>query len=75
MDRLAAQSSRACSAIVEFIYGDLATNPARVGVQLRGELASSWRAARGAYRILYGFEEAAVQIQHVAHRADVYRPR
>lgn len=75
MDRLAARNPRACAAIVEFIYGDLSARPARVGVQLRGELEGSWRAARGAYRIIYGFDEVRVQIQHVDHRAEVYRPR
>ncbi len=75
MDRLAARNPRACAAIIEFIYGDLAANPARVGVQLRGGLKGSWRAARGPYGIVYGFDAATVHIQHVAHRADLYRPR
>lgn len=75
MDRLATRNPRACAAIVEFIYGDLAANPGRVGIPLRGELTGSWRAARGAYRIVYAFDNREVRITHVDHRADVYRPR
>lgn len=75
MDRLATRNPRACAAIVEFIYGDLAANPPRVGVPLRGELTGSWRAARGAYRIIYGFDNTEVHITHIDHRADVYRSR
>jgi mRNA-degrading endonuclease RelE of RelBE toxin-antitoxin system len=75
MDRLAARNPRACAAIIEFVYGDLSANPARVGVQLRGGLKGSWRAARGAYRIVYSFDDETVHVQHVDHRADVYRPR
>jgi len=75
MDRLASRNPRACAAIVEFIYGDLVAAPGRVGVPLRGRLTGSWRAVRGAYRIVYGFDDVEVQIIHVDHRADVYRPR
>ena len=75
MDRLSAQTPRACVAIIEFIYGDLAANPARVGVPLRGELSDTLRASRGAYRIIYRFDDKEVRIVHVDHRADVYRPR
>ena len=75
MDRLAIRSPRVCGAIVEFVYGDLAASPARVGVRLGREVTGSWRAARGAYRIIYGFDETAVLIKHVDHRADLYRPR
>jgi len=76
MDRLAARHPRACGAVIEFIYGDLAANPARVGVPLRGELQGSWRATRGPYRIVYAFDDDdEITIQHVDHRADVYRPR
>lgn len=75
MDRLAERAPRACFAIVQFIYGDLVESPARVGAPLRGELSGSQRAVRGPYRIIYSFDEAEVRIEHVDHRADVYRPR
>lgn len=75
MDRLAKGAPRACAAIVEFVYGDLRDEPARVGVELRGALRGSWRARRGPYRVVYRFDDAEVVIEHVAHRADVYRPR
>jgi len=75
MNRLSSRAPRPCAAIVEFIYGDLVANPAQVGVWLRGELSGTLRATRGAYRIIYRFDDKEVRIVHVDHRADVYRPR
>jgi mRNA interferase RelE/StbE len=62
-------------AIIEFVYGDLAANPRRVGKPLERELAGSFSARRGSYRILYDIDDAEnqVSILRVAHRADVYR--
>jgi mRNA interferase RelE/StbE len=66
---------RVIPAIVEFVYGDLAGSPRRVGKPLEHELAGSYSARRGSYRILYDIneQENRVLILRVAHRADVYR--
>jgi mRNA interferase RelE/StbE len=68
---------RILSAIVTFIYGDLASFPRRVGKPLERELAGSYSARRGPYRVLYDIleDEARVIILRVDHRADVYRSR
>jgi mRNA interferase RelE/StbE len=66
---------RVIPAIVEFVYGDLAELPRRVGKSLGRELTGSYSARRGSYRILYDIddEKNQVGILRVAHRADVYR--
>lgn len=68
---------RIVSAIVEFIYGDLAAHPRRVGKPLGRELAGSFSARRGPYRVLYDIDDTteSVDILRVDHRSDVYRPR
>lgn len=68
---------RIVSAIVEFVYGDLAASPQRVGTPLRGDFEGCLGARRGPYRILYRVRQAAgeVVIMRVDHRSDVYRPR
>jgi len=68
---------RIVPAIVEFIYGDLATQPHRVGKPLLRELIGTHGARRGSYRIVYRIEDHAerVYILRVDHRSDVYRPR
>ena len=68
---------RIVPAIIEFIYGDLARDPTRVGKPLVRELSGLWSARRGPYRILYEVidEELVVVVVHVDHRADIYRPR
>ncbi len=68
---------RIVSAIVEFIYGDLAAQPHRVGKPLGRELAGSFSARRGPYRVLYDIDDTNqhVNILRVDHRSDVYRPR
>lgn len=68
---------RVVPAIVEFVYGDLAANPRRVGKPLERELAGAFSARRGPYRVLYDIDHdtETVQILRVDHRADVYRPR
>lgn len=75
MDKLSINSPRLCVAIIEFIFGALADNPARVGVALRGELKGSLRAVRGSYRIIYSYDDTKIYIEHIDHRANVYRPR
>lgn len=68
---------RIVPAIVEFVYGDLASNPRRVGKLLERELAGIFSARRGPYRVLFDIDDKTetVQILRVDHRADVYRPR
>lgn len=72
---MSAVPERVTPAIIEFVYGDLASNPRRVGKVLERELAGSFSARRGSYRILYDIDDEAnrVLILRVAHRADVYR--
>ncbi|MEC5148512.1 type II toxin-antitoxin system RelE/ParE family toxin [Cryobacterium sp. GrIS_2_6] len=66
---------RIVPAIVEFVYGDLAESPRRVGRPLERELSGSYSARRGPYRVLYDIleDEGKVVILRVDHRADVYR--
>lgn len=68
---------RIVPAIVEFVYGDLAANPRRVGKALSRELEGMFSARRGPYRLIYTIDdgEQIVGVLRVDHRADVYRPR
>ncbi|MHB1172761.1 MAG: type II toxin-antitoxin system RelE family toxin [Lacisediminihabitans sp.] len=68
---------RIVPAIIEFVYGNLAAEPRRLGKPLERELLEAFSARRGPYRILYGIDESTetVQILRVAHRSDVYPPR
>jgi mRNA-degrading endonuclease RelE of RelBE toxin-antitoxin system len=68
---------RIVPAIVEFVFGDLARQPKRVGRPLSRELEGSYGARRGSYRIVYDLDEDAkrVEILRVDHRANVYRLR
>lgn len=68
---------KVATAAVEFIYGPLADNPARVGRALRFELEGSYSAHRGDYRIIYRIDDETrvVFILTIEHRADVYRRR
>ena len=66
---------RIVAAIIEFVFGDLARSPRKVGKPLRRQLEGSYSARRGPYRILYNVNnpENRVEILRVDHRADVYR--
>ena len=66
---------RIVPAIVEFVFGDLAKAPRRVGKPLERELAGSFGARRGPYRVLYEIDEdkELVTILRVAHRSEAYR--
>ncbi|WP_394770132.1 type II toxin-antitoxin system RelE/ParE family toxin [Lacisediminihabitans sp.] len=68
---------RIVPAIIEFVYGDLARNPRRVGKPLQRELEGMWGARRGPYRTIYEIvgDHLLVLVLHVDHRADVYRTR
>jgi len=69
--------AKVASAIIEFIIGPLADNPARLSKPLTNELAAYRTARRGDYRVLIRIDEPAhaVLVVHIDHRADVYRPR
>jgi mRNA interferase RelE/StbE len=63
------------AAVIEFLRGDLASNPHRVGKPLRWDLTGSYSARRGEYRIIYQIndEEILVTVISVRHRRDAYR--
>jgi mRNA interferase RelE/StbE len=62
------------AAAVEFIFGDLAENPHRVGKPVRLELTGYHVARRGSYRVIYLVDdvEKTVTIVKIEHRRDVY---
>jgi mRNA interferase RelE/StbE len=64
-------------AVTEFLHGDLARNPRRVGHELRGPYAGIYSARRGTYRIVYQIDDASqtVTVITVGARSDIYRPR
>lgn len=64
------------AACIEFVGGDLAKNPHRVGKPLRAPLEGLHSARRGAFRVLYKIDEGhvTVLIVTIEHRRDVYRP-
>lgn len=66
---------RILAAIIEFVFGDLALAPKRVGKPLKRQLEGSYSARRGPYRIIYDIDDVAnrIEILRVDHRADVYR--
>ena len=66
---------RIISAIIEFVFGDLAASPRRVGKPVQWELAGLFGARRGPYRILYSINDDTnrVVILRIDHRSDVYR--
>ena len=68
---------RIVPAIIEFVFGDLAREPHRVGKPLERELTGLFGARRGPYRLLYRIDDQAQQVYivHIDHRADAYRPR
>lgn len=68
---------RIVPAIIEFLFGELARCPRRVGKPLERELLGLWSARRGPYRVLYEIRESEliVLVVRVDHRADIYRPR
>lgn len=63
------------AACAEFIFGPLAENPHRVGKPLRDELAGSYSARRGEFRVIYQIHEGrvAVRVITVRHRRGAYR--
>ncbi len=69
--------ARVSAAIVAFVTGPLADNPAQLSNRLTHELTAYRVARRGDYRVLIRIDEEAhtVLVTHIDHRADVYRPR
>ena len=65
---------RIVPAIIEFVYGDLARNPHRVGRPLERELTGLHGARRGPYRVLYEIhdDQRLVMVVKVGYRADIY---
>ncbi len=68
---------KVATAVVEFVYGSLTANPARVGKPLRLDLEGLHSARRGDYRVIYRIHahRRRVDIIAVEHRADAYRRR
>jgi mRNA-degrading endonuclease RelE of RelBE toxin-antitoxin system len=66
---------RVATAVVEFVYGPLASNPNQVGRPLRFELEGAYSAHRGDYRVVYRIDEQSrrVLVLAIGHRADIYR--
>jgi len=62
------------AACAEFILGPLAENPYRVGTPLRHELAGSYAARRGEFRVIYSIHEdrVAVRVVSIRHRRDAH---
>lgn len=77
MDRLAHLTPKSVGPIVEFCYGRLAANPARLGRPLQRELSGLHSARVGPYRVVYRIDDdhRAVIVARVEHRSDVYRSR
>ncbi len=74
---LARLPDKVATAVVEFLYGSLASSPYRVGRRLRLGLDGLHSARCGDYRVIYRIDEQQRQVTVVAieHRSDVYRPR
>jgi mRNA-degrading endonuclease RelE of RelBE toxin-antitoxin system len=68
---------KVATAVVEFLYGSLATSPHRVGKPLKLGLEGLHSARRGDYRLIYRIDDQRrlVTIVAVEHRSDIYRPR
>lgn len=66
--------TKIATAVVEFLYGSLASNPWRVGKPLRLALVGLHSARRGDFRIIYRIDHAhRVDVLAIEHRSNVYR--
>lgn len=63
------------AACFEFIIGPLAENPRRVGKPLRNELAGTYSARRGEFRVIYDIDDDRIRVEviSVRHRRDAHR--
>ena len=69
-------TEKVATAIVEFLYGSLASNPHRVGKPLKLGLEGLHSARRGDYRVIYRIDgRRVVTVVAIEHRSDAYRPR
>jgi mRNA interferase RelE/StbE len=68
---------KVATAVVEFLYGSLASSPYRVGKPLKLGLEGLHSARRGDYRVIYRIDDRQRQgtVVAIEHRSDVYRPR
>jgi mRNA interferase RelE/StbE len=68
---------KVATAVVEFLYGSLASSPYRADKPLKLGLEGLHSARRGDYRVIYRIDDHQHRITVVAieHRSDVYRPR
>jgi mRNA interferase RelE/StbE len=68
--------AKVAPAIIEFLTGPLAENPARLSKPLTNELAAYRSARRGDYRVVIRIDEPAhlVLVIRIDHRANIYRP-
>jgi len=68
---------KVATAVIEFLYGSLASSPYRVGKPLKLGLEGLRSARRGDYRVIYRIDSPQRQITVIAieHRSDIYRPR
>ena len=68
---------KVATAVVEFLYGSLASSPYSVGKLLRLGLQGLHSARRGDYRVIYRIDDQQrrVTVMAIEHRSDVYRPR
>ena len=53
-------------AVVDFLYGPLASDPYRVGKPLRFDLVGFYSARRGMYRVIYSIHDEEVLVVVVA---------
>jgi mRNA interferase RelE/StbE len=67
---------KVATAVVEFLYGSLATSPYRVGKLLKLGLEGLHSARRGDYRVIYRIDDQrrVVTVVAIEHRSDIYRP-
>jgi mRNA-degrading endonuclease RelE of RelBE toxin-antitoxin system len=63
------------AACLEFITGPLAENPRRVGKPLRNELAGTYSARRGEFRVIYDIDDNRIRVEVISirHRRTAYR--
>lgn len=67
---------KVADAVIAFAEGPLRDAPRRVGKPLHDPYEGLWSARRGTYRLIYAIDDAVriVEVVHIGHRADVYRP-
>ena len=68
---------KVATAVIEFLYASLASNPHRVGKPLQLGMEGLHSARRGDYRVIYRIDDPRrrVEILAIEHRSDVYRTR